>query len=79
MPAYTNYLKTQNLKLYLEHLSDFWRYPCSMLLRRLHSNTKNHLEIEKVLDDIMENFKEICRDMKPVTEQKLFYVVLERL
>ncbi|CAG9321440.1 unnamed protein product [Blepharisma stoltei] len=79
MPAYEKYIKTGVIDDYLDNLVDFWKYPCLIMMRRVLGYRKTHEEILLDIDAIMNIFKDICGEMKPVTEQQISYVVLEKI
>lgn len=78
MPAYTEFKETGDIEKYSEGLVDFWRYPVWMLLVRVMGKIKSLDEIEKDLDYLLALFKDLCKDIKPVTSQKVFYVLIQK-
>ena len=76
-PSYETFLKTGDLDLYIQDLSNFWNRPVWLMAKRLFK--QDEAKITAWIDEVMKKFKEISRDIKPVTIQKLVNIRLRKL
>jgi hypothetical protein len=75
-PAYENFCKSKNLEDYLFALGQFWGRPVWLMSRR---QFKEDVRIRDFYSKVMETFTNICRDVKPVTVQRLLTVRLKKI
>lgn len=76
-PSFDTFLKTGDLDLYIQDLSNFWTRPIWLMAKRLFKQDEG--KVTAWVAEVMKNFKEISRDVKPVTVQKLVNIRLRKL